>query len=63
MSLPHKHPTPPLPDWPGVSPGEHGRPVPRASLSRRTRVLLWTVRILVIILGALVVYTFVAQLA
>ena len=37
-------------------------PVPRAPLSPRTRSALWALRIFVIILSAMVIYTFVSQL-
>ncbi|MBT1004032.1 hypothetical protein KIH31_15705 [Paenarthrobacter sp. DKR-5] len=38
-------------------------PVPRARLSRGTRAGLWGLRIFVIILAGMVVYTFIANLA
>ena len=38
------------------------RPVPRAQLSRRAVAALWALRIFVIVLSAMVIYTFVAQL-
>jgi hypothetical protein len=38
------------------------RPVPRKELSRRARVALWALRIFVIVVGAMVVYAFFAQL-
>lgn len=38
------------------------RPVDRAKLSRRATVGLWALRVFVIVLTAMVVYTFVAQL-
>jgi hypothetical protein len=38
------------------------RPVPRAQLGRRAMIALWALRVLVIILCAMVIYTFVAQL-
>jgi hypothetical protein len=38
------------------------RPVPRAPLSRRVRAALWILRVAVIILSAMVIYVFVAQL-
>jgi hypothetical protein len=38
------------------------RPLARAALSRRARAGLWTLRVLVIALSALVVYTFISQL-
>jgi hypothetical protein len=37
-------------------------PVPRAPLSRRASSALWALRVFVIILSAMVIYTFVAQL-
>jgi hypothetical protein len=41
---------------------DRARPVPRARLGRRARAGLWALRVLVLVLAALVVYTFVAQL-
>jgi hypothetical protein len=38
------------------------RPVPRAQLGRRATIALWTLRVLVIILSAMVTYTFFSQL-
>ncbi len=38
------------------------RPVPRARLGRRAMIALWALRVLVIILSAMVVYTFFSQL-
>jgi hypothetical protein len=38
------------------------RPVPRAALSRRTRIALWALRVFVVVVGLMVIYTFVAQL-
>jgi hypothetical protein len=38
------------------------RPVPRAQLSRRAMIALWALRVLVIILSAMVIYTFFSQL-
>jgi hypothetical protein len=38
------------------------RPVSRASLGRRASVGLWALRVFVVALSAMVVYTFVAQL-
>ena len=38
------------------------RPVPRAQLGRRAMIALWALRVLVIILTAMVIYTFVSQL-
>jgi hypothetical protein len=39
------------------------RPVPRAPLSARANVALWALRVFVVILSAMVVYTFVSQVA
>ncbi|HZU40269.1 MAG TPA: hypothetical protein VE992_04420 [Solirubrobacteraceae bacterium] len=41
---------------------DRARPVPRATLSRRAEVALWALRIFGIVVSALVIYTFVAQL-
>ena len=41
---------------------ERSRPLPRAVLTRRRRTLLWALRAAGIGLGAMVIYTFVAQL-
>jgi hypothetical protein len=38
------------------------RPVERARLSRRVRFLLWALRVFVVLMGALVIYVFVASL-
>jgi hypothetical protein len=38
------------------------RPVPRAQLGRRAMIALWALRVLVIILSAMVIYTFATQL-
>ncbi|HET9893387.1 MAG TPA: hypothetical protein VFQ44_00380 [Streptosporangiaceae bacterium] len=38
------------------------RPVPRARLSRRASAGLWALRIFVIAIGAMVIYSFFAQL-
>jgi hypothetical protein len=38
------------------------RPVPRAQLSRRAATALWALRIFVIVVGAMVVYSFFSQL-
>jgi hypothetical protein len=38
------------------------RPVPRAQLGRPAMIALWTLRVLVIILTAMVLYTFFSQL-
>ena len=37
-------------------------PVPRAQLSTRTRIALWALRLFAIVMSALVIYTFAAQL-
>ncbi len=37
------------------------RPLKRASLSARAQVALWTLRVFVVVLSAMVVYTFVSQ--
>ena len=39
------------------------RPLPRAALTARTNAALWGLRVLVCVLSAMVVYTFVSQLA
>ena len=41
---------------------ERSHPVPRAKLSRRRRRMLWALRVVGLVLSAMVVYTFVAQL-
>jgi hypothetical protein len=41
---------------------DKSRPLPRARLSRRAGVALWALRVFVIIVAAMVIYTFVAQL-
>jgi hypothetical protein len=41
---------------------DRSRPVPAAVLSRRSRLALWALRIFVVIVGAMVIYTFFAQL-
>jgi hypothetical protein len=38
------------------------RPVPRAVLSRRMRIALWALRAFVVVVGLMVIYTFVSQL-
>jgi hypothetical protein len=38
------------------------RPVPRMVLSRRTRVALWALRVFVVVLSAMVIYTFTSQI-
>lgn len=42
---------------------ERSQPVPRARLSRRHRRMLWALRVFAVTLSAMVVYTFVSQLA
>jgi len=39
------------------------RPVPRARLHRTTTVALWVLRVLVIVVSAMVIYTFASQIA
>lgn len=41
--------------------GRH-RPLPPAPIGRRAHLALWTLRIFVLIVGAMVIYTFCAQL-
>jgi hypothetical protein len=41
---------------------DRARPVPRAVLSRRARIALWALRVFVVIISAMVIYTFVSQL-
>jgi hypothetical protein len=41
---------------------ERSRPVGRAKLSRRARYGLWALRIFVVVVSAMVIYTFVASL-
>jgi hypothetical protein len=41
---------------------ERSRPLGRATLSRRTAAALWALRIFVIVVGVMVIYTFVASL-
>ena len=41
---------------------EQSRPVPRARLSRRASLGLWLLRAFVVIVSAMVIYTFVSQL-
>jgi 4-hydroxybenzoate polyprenyltransferase len=41
---------------------ERSRPLPRARLGRWSGAGLWALRIVVVVLSALVIYTFVAQL-
>jgi hypothetical protein len=39
------------------------RPVERMALSRRMSVALWALRVFVVVVGLMVIYTFVSQLA
>ncbi|HWX74358.1 MAG TPA: hypothetical protein VNZ05_03575 [Solirubrobacteraceae bacterium] len=41
---------------------ETSRPVRRAALSTRAAAALWTLRVFVVIVGAMVIYTFIDQL-
>jgi hypothetical protein len=41
---------------------DKGRPVPRAQLSRTANIGLWALRVFAIVLSAMVIYTFIAQL-
>jgi len=41
---------------------ETARPVPRASLGSRATAALWALRVFVVVVSAMVIYTFVAQL-
>jgi len=41
---------------------ETSRPVPRAPLSARASAALWALRVFVVIVGLMVIYTFIAQL-
>ena len=41
---------------------ETSRPVPRAVLTRRTRMALWALRVFVVVMSAMVIYVFVSQL-
>ncbi|HWF50379.1 MAG TPA: hypothetical protein VG294_07000 [Solirubrobacteraceae bacterium] len=38
------------------------RPVPRMALSRRTSVALWALRVFVVVVSAMVIYTFISQI-
>jgi len=38
------------------------RPVPRAHLSRRTELALWSLRVFAVVLSAMVIYAFIAEL-
>jgi hypothetical protein len=42
---------------------DRSRPVPRARLSRRANVALWALRVFVLVVSAMVIYTFIAQLS
>jgi len=42
--------------------GETSRPVPRAGLSARASVGLWALRVFVVLVSLMVIYTFVEQL-
>ena len=42
---------------------ETSRPVPRASLSGRAKAGLWTLRVFVILVSLMVIYTFITQLS
>jgi hypothetical protein len=41
---------------------ETARPVPRAALGTRAVVALWALRVFVVVVGAMVIYTFIYQL-
>ena len=41
---------------------DRSRPLPRARLTRRATAGLWALRVLVVVLSAIVIYTFIAQL-
>jgi hypothetical protein len=41
---------------------DRSRPVPLAVLSRRARAALWGLRVFVLVVGGMVIYTFFAQL-
>ncbi len=41
---------------------ETSRPVPRAALSARARIGLWALRVFVVLVGLMVIYTFIYQL-
>jgi hypothetical protein len=47
---------------PGQLVAETSRPVPRAALSARAATGLWTLRVFVILVSLMVIYTFVDQL-
>ena len=42
---------------------DKSRPVPRASLGQRATVALWALRVFVLVVSAMVIYTFFSQLA
>jgi hypothetical protein len=42
---------------------DRARPLPPATLGRAARIALWALRVFVTIVGAMVIYTFIAQLA
>lgn len=42
---------------------DKSQPVPRAALSREAKVALWALRFFVVIVSAMVIYTFISQLA
>ena len=41
---------------------DKARPIPRAHLTRRAALALWALRIFVLVVSAMVIYTFIAQL-
>jgi hypothetical protein len=41
---------------------ERSRPVERRPMNRRVALALWTLRVFVIVVGAMVIYTFIARL-
>jgi hypothetical protein len=41
---------------------DRGRPLPRAELGRGAVLALWALRVFVTVVGAMVIYTFIAQL-
>lgn len=42
---------------------DKSKPVPRAALTPRARAALWALRVFVLIVSAMVIYTFFSQLA
>jgi hypothetical protein len=40
---------------------DQSRPVPRARLSRRLSAALWALRVFVVVVSAMVIYTFISQ--